>query len=48
MPAVFLLVTVWLVVNTLTTAPGQAFAGLGLVALGVPFYWYWSRSRAEL
>ena len=46
-PAVFLLVTVWLVVNTLTTAPGQAFAGLGLIALGVPFYWYWSRTALD-
>ena len=42
-PALFLLVTVWLVINTLMTAPGQALAGLGLIALGVPFYWYWSR-----
>jgi APA family basic amino acid/polyamine antiporter len=45
-PALFLLVTVWLVVNTLMTAPGQALTGLGLIALGVPFYWYWSR-RAD-
>jgi len=42
-PALFLLVTLWLVINTLMTAPGQALAGLGLIALGVPFYWYWSR-----
>jgi APA family basic amino acid/polyamine antiporter len=43
-PALFLLVTVWLVINALVTAPGQSFAGLGLIALGVPFYWYWSRT----
>lgn len=42
-PALFLLVTAWLLVNTLMTAPRQAFAGLGLIALGLPFYWYWSR-----
>jgi basic amino acid/polyamine antiporter, APA family len=42
-PALFLMVTIWLVINTLMTAPGQALAGLGLIALGVPFYWYWSR-----
>jgi APA family basic amino acid/polyamine antiporter len=42
-PALFLLVAVWLIANTLMTAPRQAFAGLGLMTLGVPFYWYWSR-----
>jgi basic amino acid/polyamine antiporter, APA family len=43
-PALFLMVTIWLVVNTLITAPGRALAGLGLIALGAPFYWYWSRA----
>jgi APA family basic amino acid/polyamine antiporter len=42
-PVLFLLVAAWLVLNTLMTSPRQAFAGLGLMALGVPFYWYWSR-----
>jgi APA family basic amino acid/polyamine antiporter len=41
-PALFLLVAVWLIGNTLVTSPRQAFAGLGLMALGLPFYWYWS------
>jgi len=41
-PALFLLVSGWLVINTLMTTPGRAFAGLGLMALGLPFYWYWS------
>jgi APA family basic amino acid/polyamine antiporter len=45
-PALFLMVTIWLVINTLMTAPGQALAGLGLIALGVPFYWYWSRKSS--
>jgi APA family basic amino acid/polyamine antiporter len=44
-PALFLLVAGWLVVNTLMTTPGRALAGLGLMALGLPFYWYWSRSQ---
>ncbi len=43
-PVLFLIVTAWLVVNSLVTAPRQAFAGLGLTALGLPFYWYWSRT----
>ena len=42
-PVLFLLTAAWLIVNTLQTSPRQAFAGLGLVAIGVPFYWYWTR-----
>jgi hypothetical protein len=30
-------------VNTLLTAPRQSLAGLGLLALGLPFYLFWSR-----
>ncbi|HEU4787406.1 MAG TPA: amino acid permease [Gemmatimonadaceae bacterium] len=41
-PAIFLLVSVWLVINTVVTTPERALAGLGLMALGLPFYWYWS------
>ncbi|HEX8136859.1 MAG TPA: amino acid permease [Pyrinomonadaceae bacterium] len=42
-PVIFLLVTAWLLVNTLWTTPRQALIGLGLIALGLPVYWYWSR-----
>jgi APA family basic amino acid/polyamine antiporter len=42
-PLLFLLTAAWLVLNTLQTSPRQAFSGLGLVALGVPFYWWWTR-----
>jgi basic amino acid/polyamine antiporter, APA family len=42
-PVLFLLVTGWLLVNTLLTTPRQALIGLGLIALGLPVYWYWSR-----
>ena len=41
-------------INTLLTTPGRAFAGLGLMALGLPFYWYlvpppeWQPSRAAV
>jgi APA family basic amino acid/polyamine antiporter len=41
-PAVFLLVTGWLLVNTLMTTPVQALIGLGLIIIGLPVYWYWS------
>jgi APA family basic amino acid/polyamine antiporter len=42
-PVVFLLVTVWLLINTLMTAPVQTMIGLGLILLGLPVYLYWSR-----
>jgi basic amino acid/polyamine antiporter, APA family len=44
-PALFLLMAGLLIGNTLLTMPRQALAGLGLMALGLPFYWYWSRRR---
>jgi len=41
-PILFLLVCAVLLVNAVITTPRQALAGLGLMALGVPFYFYWS------
>lgn len=41
-PALFLLVSGWLVISTLLTTPGRALAGLALMVVGLPFYWYWS------
>jgi APA family basic amino acid/polyamine antiporter len=66
-PALFLIVTAWLLLTTLLPDPRQAlvelgmlargtyppgglkginlnaFVGLGLIALGLPVYWYWAR-----
>jgi APA family basic amino acid/polyamine antiporter len=42
-PVLFLVVAVWLIGNTLMATPGRALAGLGLMACGLPFYWYWTR-----
>ena len=42
-PFLFVLVAVWLLVNTIVTAPWQSLTGLGLMALGLPVYGYWSR-----
>ncbi len=42
-PALFLFVVGWLLINTLLTTPGRAVAGLALMAIGLPFFWYWSR-----
>ncbi len=47
-PVVFLVVTAALILNTLWTAPVQAFIGLGLIALGLPVYWYWSRHNERI
>lgn len=43
-PILFLLVTAWLLINTLITTPLQALAGLALILLGLPVYWYWSKT----
>lgn len=44
-PAFFVLSTGILVINTLVERPKESLAGLGLVALGLPAYWYWNRTR---
>ena len=40
MPIVFLLVSGWLLINTMMTAPMQSFIGIGLILLGLPVYYY--------
>ncbi|MBA3271478.1 MAG: amino acid permease [Acidobacteria bacterium] len=42
-PALYVLGSFALVWNTLMERPTASIAGLGLVAVGLPFYWYWSR-----
>jgi APA family basic amino acid/polyamine antiporter len=42
-PAVFVLGATAFVLNTLVERPVQSLAGLGLVALGLPAYFYWKR-----
>jgi len=44
-PAVFILGSLAFVANTLVERPTQSLLGLGLVALGLPAYWYWARLR---
>jgi APA family basic amino acid/polyamine antiporter len=43
-PGLYVLGSFALVGNTLIERPTESIAGLGLVALGLPFYYYWSRS----
>ncbi len=45
-PALYVLGSFALVWNTLMERPTESVAGLALVALGLPFYFYWSRRAA--
>jgi APA family basic amino acid/polyamine antiporter len=42
-PVVFVLVSVALLASALYATPKQALLGVGVIALGIPFYFYWSR-----
>lgn len=42
-PALYVLGSFALVWNTLVERPTESISGLGLVAAGLPFYWYWRR-----
>ena len=42
-PLVFILGSLAFVLNTLFERPMESFAGLGLLALGLPAFWYWGR-----
>jgi APA family basic amino acid/polyamine antiporter len=42
-PALFILGSLYLVVNTLRERPVESLAGLGLVAIGLPVFYFWKR-----
>ena len=42
-PVIFLLCSLVLLVITTVNQPKEALLGLGLIATGIPFYWYWRR-----
>lgn len=42
-PGLFVAGSAAFVLNTLLERPFESFAGLGLLALGLPAYWYWRR-----
>jgi basic amino acid/polyamine antiporter, APA family len=44
-PALFVLVTVFLLVNTFVATPREALEGIAVLLVGIPFYAYWSRRR---
>jgi APA family basic amino acid/polyamine antiporter len=45
LPVVFLLAAGYLIVNTVIATPTQALIGLGIIALGLPIYFYWARKN---
>lgn len=44
-PAVFIFVTILLLINTIWTAPTQSLIGLGIILLGLPLYGYWKHKQ---
>ena len=45
-PLAFVLVSFALLVNALVATPTQALFGIGVVLLGLPFYWFWNRNNS--
>jgi APA family basic amino acid/polyamine antiporter len=43
-PSLFIVLASALVLATLIHSPRESMRGLGLIALGIPFYWRWRRS----
>jgi basic amino acid/polyamine antiporter, APA family len=46
-PAVFVLAALFILTNTIVKSFWNSFAGLSLIALGIPAYLYWHRKRAK-
>ncbi|HLV46701.1 MAG TPA: amino acid permease [Flavobacterium sp.] len=44
-PAVFVLFCILLLGISLFESPGKSLIGIGLVLLGLPFYYYWSKNK---
>ncbi len=42
-PLIFVLLSVWFILNTFVEKPAQACAGLAFLALGIPVYLFWRR-----
>ena len=47
MPLVFVLGSLAFVLNTLVERPTESLLGLGLLALGLPAYWYWGSAARK-
>jgi hypothetical protein len=42
----FILAALYISVNQIINQFGNALAGLGIIALGLPAYWWWNRRQA--
>ena len=47
-PALFLLVTAYLLINTVIATPTRAIAGIGLIVVGLPLYEYFTRRHSRI
>ncbi|MGH8186674.1 MAG: hypothetical protein ACREUC_08935 [Steroidobacteraceae bacterium] len=45
MPVLFLAIVVWLLINTLMEKPVESIAGLVLIFLGLPLYFFYRRPQ---
>jgi APA family basic amino acid/polyamine antiporter len=44
-PVLFLAITGWFLGNMIVTRPVPSLAGLGLIAAGIPVYFFWARGQ---
>jgi len=47
-PVLFVIVAAFLLISTLNTRPRESLMGLVLMALGVPFYYYWKKRASSI
>jgi APA family basic amino acid/polyamine antiporter len=48
LPALFILVTIYLIINTFVSSTRLALVGVGVMLAGLPFYLYWSRQLEKV
>src|SRR5205085_3094321 len=46
-PVLFVLVALALLFSTFRTSPRESGIGLGLIIIGLPFYFHWRRAKTE-
>lgn len=46
-PIIFVLVALWLLINTLFTRPVESVVGLGLIVIGLPLYFYFKMRQGR-
>jgi len=47
-PLAFLVASAWILVATFRSMPWESLAGLGVVASGIPFFFWWKRKNSKL